>query len=74
MKQPNIIFTVLLFSFSAAWSQQHLIPFRCGKLWGYRDQQGNVVIDPQYEVAAFFSEGFAAVRKNKKNCLHQHCR
>lgn len=57
---------VFLFTLTLAWSQESLFPFRCGKLWGYRNQQGKIVIEPQYEAASFFSEGFAAVRKNRK--------
>ena len=66
MKLRRLIIIVFLFALESAWSQESLIPFRCGKLWGYRDQQGKIVIDAQYEAASFFSEGFAAVRNNRK--------
>lgn len=67
MKYTHLITSLLFFCSSSLWSQPaSLIPFRCGKLWGYRTPQGNIVIEPQYEAASFFSEGFAAVRKDKK--------
>lgn len=43
-----------------------LIPFRKGDLAGYLNAQGEVVIQPQFEVASAFSEGLACVRKRGK--------
>ena len=37
---------------------------RSGKVWGFIDAQGNVVVAPQYEYGAFYSEGLAAVNLN----------
>ena len=34
--------------------------------WGFVDTKGNVVIEPQYEAARSFSNGFAAVKSNGK--------
>lgn len=34
--------------------------------WGFVDAKGNVVIEPQYEAARSFSNGFAAVKSNGK--------
>ena len=39
-----------------------LYPFEQDGLWGYRDVDGEVVIEPQFEVARNFSEGLAFVR------------
>ena len=39
-----------------------LAAFRQGDLWGYVDQEGNVVIEPQYEDAKSFSNGLGAVK------------
>lgn len=39
-----------------------LAAFRQGKLWGYLDGSGNVVIPPQFTIARSFSEGLAAVQ------------
>ncbi|MCT4619853.1 MAG: WG repeat-containing protein [Marinisporobacter sp.] len=36
------------------------------KLYGYIDKTGNYAIKPQFELATFFSEGLAAVKKNDK--------
>lgn len=35
-------------------------------VWGFIDKEGNVVVDPQYEEARPFSEGFAPVKINGK--------
>jgi hypothetical protein len=37
-----------------------------GKQWGFIDETGELVIPLEYEKTVFFSEGFAAVRKNGK--------
>ena len=37
-----------------------------GGLWGYMDNNGKIVITPQYELARSFSEGIAAVKKDGK--------
>ena len=40
-------------------------PIEENGLWGYMDQEGNVVIKPKFEGAADFSEGLAQVRINR---------
>ncbi len=39
-------------------------PIEVNGLWGYMDQEGKVVIKPQFEGAADFSEGLAPVKTN----------
>lgn len=43
-----------------------LLPFNEGDLYGFMDYDGNIHIKPQYEQAAFFSEGLALVMKEDK--------
>lgn len=47
------------------WTQKLLLPIKqINDLYGYIDTLGNWVIEPQYDDASLFSEGFAAVCKN----------
>ncbi|MEJ7822903.1 MAG: WG repeat-containing protein [Chitinophagaceae bacterium] len=55
---------------------QDLLPFRADTLWGYRDKQGVVKIEPQFQYATKFTGDIAIVAKNdrlgaidKNNCL-----
>lgn len=43
-----------------------LLAFRQDSLWGFTDQQGNVVIQPSFADAKSFSEGYAAVKIGDK--------
>jgi len=43
---------------------QDLKPFRVDKLWGYKDNQGHVKIEPQYQYATKFVLDMAIVAKN----------
>lgn len=43
-----------------------LIPVLMGDKWGYIDQSGDIVINPQFSSASFFSDGMAAVSINGK--------
>ncbi len=43
-----------------------LLAFRQGSLWGFADQQGNVIIQPSFADAKSFSEGYAAVKVGDK--------
>ena len=45
---------------------QELIPFHVDTLWGYKDKQGMVKIEPQFQYAAKFKSGVAIVAKNSK--------
>lgn len=54
---------------SGAFAQQidmSLIPYRSGDKWGYSSPEKNIVIAPKYDEAAWFSEGYAAVRAGNK--------
>lgn len=42
-------------------TEDGLIAYRNGNMWGYVDKEGNVKIEPQYEAAKSFSCGLAAV-------------
>lgn len=44
---------------------QDLYPFRETTLWGYRDNQGVVKIEPQFQYASKFMYGIAVVAKNE---------
>ncbi len=43
-----------------------MLPFRVDSLWGYKDKQGVVKIEPQYQYASKFTGGFAIVAKTEK--------
>ena len=43
-----ILFTLLLGT-SSSFSQEFLLPYRSGDLWGYSDSFGNIVIEPKYD-------------------------
>ncbi|MHC4201229.1 MAG: WG repeat-containing protein [Planctomycetota bacterium] len=44
----------------------HLYPFRADRLWGYMDETGAVVIEPNWRDAFPFSEGLARVLGGRK--------
>ncbi len=47
------------------WTQKLLLPIKqANDLYGYVDTLGNWMIEPKYDDASLFSEGFAAVCKN----------
>lgn len=61
------IISTLLFSLFFFKSQsQDLVPFRVDTLWGYKDKQGAVKIDPQFQYASKFIGNVAIVAKNEK--------
>ena len=45
---------------------QALVPYQESKKWGFRDVEGNVVIQPVYERVRAFQEGLAPVRLDGK--------
>lgn len=61
------IISTLLFSlvFLDCYSQE-LVPFRVDTLWGYKDKQGTVKIEPQFQYATKFTGNVAVVAKNEK--------
>ena len=50
----------------SATFDEGLASFKVGKLYGFIDSSGKIVIKPQFEMTYSFSEGIAAVRKNGK--------
>ena len=46
-------------------SKRHIIPFLFEYKWGYKDIEGNVVVEPMWDYADNFYEGFAVVRNDK---------
>lgn len=51
---------------SAQTIDMSLIPYRSGAKWGFASPDGRVVINPKYDDAQWFSEGFAAVKVGSK--------
>jgi hypothetical protein len=45
---------------------QELVPFHVDTLWGYKDKQGTIIIEPQYRYATKFRGDVAIVSKNRK--------
>ena len=43
-----------------------LLPFRDGALWGFKDNEGRIVIAPTFDSAGSFSEGLARVKVKGK--------
>lgn len=43
-------------------TSEKLIAFEINKLWGFKDQKGNVVIKPMYHAVSDFENGLCAVR------------
>ena len=39
-----------------------LVPYRKNNLWGFAEQSGKIVIEPQFEDVWFFTDGLAKVR------------
>lgn len=61
-------FVFFLFLKSVA-QQKLLIPYRKATLWGYADTTGRIVIQPKYDEASLFFNGFAPVKKSGKRGL-----
>lgn len=69
MKKNMLFLAVMLASFAQAFAQQidfSLIPYRQGDKWGYATPDNKVAIAPKYAEAAWFSEGYAAVKVGNK--------
>ncbi len=52
------------FALLASLPAQNLYPVRVDGKWAYVDENQKTIIDPQFEFASAFSEGFALVTKN----------
>ena len=62
-----VAFWLLTMLGPAAQAADRLFPFEENNRWGYRDEQGTVVIEPEFVIAYEFSpEGIAAVATNKE--------
>ena len=59
-----IIWTLFITITFLDCKSQDLKPFRVDKLWGYKDNQGNIKIEPQYQYATKFVVNIAIVAKN----------
>ena len=65
------IFSFCLFDIKNLFAQNEnsalpdLIPYRKGDKWGYCDKNKKIVLPCKYDDAKIFSEGLAAVKKDK---------
>ena len=65
MNKKILLFAFLLIVAAGSFAQQmdmSLIPYRSGNKWGYASPDKKIVITPKYNDAAWFSEGYAAVK------------
>lgn len=64
----SVIATVLnsCFLFNSSEVDNSLLPVRYGEKWGYINQKGKVVINPQFDDAGFFRNGLARVENSNK--------
>jgi len=58
-----VVVTVTAFAQQADWS---VVPYRVGDKWGYSNTDQSIIIQPQYEDAGWFINGYAVVKKNGK--------
>jgi hypothetical protein len=61
-----LIWTILGVLTFCNCQSQDLLPFNVGTLWGYKDKQGIVKIEPQFQYAKKFIGKIAIVAKNNK--------
>ena len=63
-----LFLSIIIFSFNsfAQTIDYSLIPYRKGNKWGYADAQKNILVNPRYDDAQWFSEGLAAVKVGNK--------
>ena len=69
MNSKNLILALFLTITLPVFAQNadlSLIPYRQGDLWGYASPDKTIVINPEYEDAGLFYEGFAIVKKGGK--------
>ncbi len=67
LKQIMVLCILILSLNSIAQTIDYsLVPFRKGDKWGYADGQKNILINPGYDDAQWFSEGLAAVKVGTK--------
>lgn len=61
-----VYFMVLTLPVFAQQADMSLIPYRQGNLWGYASPDKRIIIQPAYNEANFFYEGYASVKKGDK--------
>lgn len=52
--------------FSVAFSQNNLLPFKQNYKWGYIDNTGKTIIEPNFDDASMFDKNIAIVRNQEK--------
>jgi hypothetical protein len=60
-----IVFVIVIFNHTD--NSIELFPVKSGGKWGYVDQKGEFVVNPQFEMAYMFFEGIALVKANNGN-------
>ena len=60
----TILLVFMLYSFKQGLLAQELIPFESNGLYGYKNELGEVRIEPQYQYARKFNENYAVVVQN----------
>lgn len=64
----RILLTILLSTLTIIINAQNLQPFQAdNEKWGYKDENGKIVIQPTYDNAYKFREGLAAVYLDEQN-------
>jgi hypothetical protein len=69
MNSKNLLLALFLVSAVPVFAQNadmSLVPYRKGDLWGYASPDKMIIVNPQYEEANLFSEGYASVKKGGK--------
>lgn len=58
----KLLLLFFLTTFTGAFAQTGLVPFRISDSWGYSDTSGKIVIEPKYIFTEFFENGVAFVK------------
>lgn len=68
MNKKNLLFVAMLFFAANTFAQMDmsLVPYRSGDKWGYATPEKTIVIQPKYNDASWFSNGYAAVKIGSK--------
>ena len=62
-----LVFVISVTTVAAAKDTDVLFPIIKNNLWGYINNSGKIVVEPQYHHASFFSEGLGLVKTVKPN-------
>ena len=65
MKKHFLAIVLVLLTLYAA-AQNNPVPFEENGKYGFKDQGGTVIVPPVYDIVSGFTEGLAAVKKDKK--------